>query len=447
MSRRAQQGWRSGMAALTTRFGAAPRRVLWGLLTICAAVFASGALTRVLAEEWPHWGGPRGDETWRGPPIAEQWPASGLPRLWRQPLGGGYGGLATEAGRVYVQDRVTEPSEQERLLCLDAATGETRWTYAVPVEYGKLDYGNGPRATPTLHDGRVYALGALGHLACLEAATGKVIWRHELRETHQAAISTWGLSGSPVVYRDLLLVHVGGPGTCMVAFDLATGKERWRGGDDPAGYATPVVIDAPSGPLLICWTPEHIVGQLPTTGKVVWKIPYKITYGVSIATPIYREGLVFISGYWDGSKAIRLGHQPESAELAWEENRFLRGLMAQPIYRDGHVYTIDKQFGLTCFELQTAQKKWDCGHRVVERGRNPQASLTWIDDSGKALLFNENGDLILARLEPSGYNELTRAHLIDRRENAPIWAHPAYSGRRVFVRSDSELIACELPAP
>ncbi|MFM7159017.1 MAG: PQQ-binding-like beta-propeller repeat protein, partial [Planctomycetaceae bacterium] len=250
--------------------------VLFGTVLL-GSVLATGAR----AEDWPRWGGPRGDETWRAPPIAEQWPAGGLTRLWRQPLGGGYGGLSSEAGRVYVQDRVTEPVEQERLLCLDANTGEPRWTYTVPVEYGKLDYGNGPRATPTLHDGKVYSLGALGHLACLEATTGRVVWRHELRETHQAAISTWGLSGSPVVYRDLLLVHVGGPGTCLVAFDLETGKERWRGGDDPAGYATPVVIDAPSGPLLICWTPEHIVGHLPDTGKVVWKIPYKITYGVS----------------------------------------------------------------------------------------------------------------------------------------------------------------------
>ena len=166
---------------------------------------------------------------------------------------------------------------------------------------------------------------------------------------------------------------------------------------------------------------------------------------VSIATPIYHENLVFISGYWHGSKAVRLGKEPADHELAWEENKFLRGLMAQPIYREGHVYTIDKQFGLTCFELRTAQKKWDCDHRVVERGANPQATLTWLNDTDRALIFNENGDLILARLTPAGYEERARAHLIDRKERSPLWAHPAYAGNRVFVRSDSEFIAYELP--
>ena len=416
------------------------------LLLLPVSLWCGATAGTLWAEDWPRWGGVRGDDSWQGPKLRESWPAEGLKRLWQRPLGGGYGGVAAVGSRVLVMERQTEPKERERLLCCDAATGQELWLYETAVEYGKLDYGNGPRAMPVIDDNRVYLLGALGHFACLEVETGKLIWKHELRESHGARIPTWGLAASPLIVGNLVIVHPGGtPNACWVAFDKQTGREVWRTGDDPAGYAIPVLIDAPSGPLLIGWSPTHIVGMLPGDGQIVWKIPYEITYGVSIATPIYHENLVFISGYWHGSKAIRLGKQPGDHELAWEENRFLRGLMAQPIFRDGHVYTIDKQFGLTCFALQTAEKKWDCGHRVVERGANPQATLTWLNDTDRALIFNENGDLILARLNPAGYDERARAHLIDRKERSPLWAHPAYAGNRVFVRSDSEFIAYELP--
>ncbi|MCY2962555.1 MAG: PQQ-like beta-propeller repeat protein [Planctomycetota bacterium] len=409
------------------------------LATLCLAFWT--------APSWPRWGGPRGDETWRGPRLPATWPKSGLKRVWHRELGGGYGGVAVVEGRVYVMDRQTEPVERERLVCRDAETGADIWIHEYPVEYGKLDYGNGPRGTPTIADGRVYTLGALGGLACVDAKTGKSVWHHDLKATHGARIPAWGLAASPLLWNELVIVHPGGAeGACLIAFDRLTGAERWRSGDDPAGYATPTVVESPAGPQLICWSPENILGVDPATGKLNWKIPYKVTYGVSIATPIYHENLVFVSGYWEGSKTVRLGKNATFAELAWEENKFLRGLMAQPIYRDKHVYTIDKQFGLTCFELSTGKKLWDCGNTVVERGRNPQATLTWIGDEDRALILNENGDLILARLNPKSYQEQGRTHIIDRKENSPIWAHPAYAGKRVYARSDTELVCVELPA-
>jgi hypothetical protein len=219
----------------------------------------------------------------------------------------------------------------------------------------------------------------------------------------------------------------------------------WRAANDPAGYATPVIVESPSGPQLIAWTPEHILGIDPGSGRINWSLPYEVLYGVSIATPIYRNGTVFVTGYWAGSKAIRLGEHPEDAELIWEENRYLRGLMAQPLYRDGHVFTIDKQFGLTCFELSTGKKIWDDGNQVTPRGRNPQATLVWLGDGDRAIILNELGDLILARLNTNGYLEQSRTNIITRHENAPIWAHPAYAGNRVYARSDSELVCVELP--
>lgn len=337
------------------------------------------------------------------------------------------------------------PQEHERLVCFNTADGKPIWVHEYPVRYGKLDYGNGPRITPTVDEGRVYTLGAVGHLHCLDAGTGQVFWAHDLVKEAGAVIPEWGLAASPLIWKNLVIVHPGAKnGGCIMAFDRLTGVEAWRAGDDPAGYATPIVIDSPSGPQLVCWTPEHILGLDPASGKINWSVPYKVTYGVSIATPIYRNETVFVSGYWEGSKAIRLGKSSGDAELAWEENRFLRGLMAQPLYRDGYVYTMDKQYGLTCFEFATGKKLWDDGNKVTPRGRNPQATAVWLGDGDRAILLNAEGELILARLNPTGYHESSRARIIEPKERAPIWAHPAYAGRYAYARSDSELVCVEL---
>jgi outer membrane protein assembly factor BamB len=354
--------------------------------------------------------------------------------------------VASVDGLVYLLDRQVEPREEERLLCLDARDGASVWQQSYAVEYGKLDYGNGPRSTPTVDEGLVYTLGAVGHLMCTNARTGKLAWKKDLVKEFGSQLPTWGLAASPVVWRDLVIVHPGAKdGGCLLAFDKKSGEPRWRAGDDPAGYATPVVIAAPSGPQLVAWTPANVRGIDPETGELLWSVPYPVTYGVSIATPIYVEETVFVTGYWEGSKAIRLGADRKSAALVWEENKFLRGLMAQPLYRDGYVYSIDKTYGLTCFKLSTGEKQWDDGHRVTLRGRNPQATLVWLEDGDRAIILNEAGDLILASINPQGYRELARRKIIEAKEGSPIWAHPAYAGTRLFARSDSELIAVELP--
>ena len=368
-----------------------------------------------------------------------------MPVVWRKEIGGGFSGIAVGDGRVFVPDRQTKPLERERLLCLDTDSGREVWIDEYLVEYGKLDYGNGPRATATIHDGRVYTFGAVGHLRCLDAATGKVIWSHDCVKEFDATIPMWGLAGSPVIWQDLMIAHVGGKGGCVMAFDRRTGREAWRVSDDPAGYATPIVVPSPSGPQVIQWTPEHVLGIDPKAGRQLWSVPYKVTYGVSIATPIYQQDLVLVAGYWEGSKAIKLGKNSTDATVAWEENRYLRGLMSQPLYRDGRVFLIEKQYGLTCFELATGKKLWDDDNRATPRGRNPQASLVWLlNERDRAIILNSDGDLILAKLDPTGYHEQSRTRIIEPADTNPVWAHPAYAGRKVFARNDREIVCREM---
>ena len=407
-----------------------------------AAIFVLACVTAAAhAEDWPRWRGVRGDGTWRAPPkMPDRWPEGGPRAVWKQPVGGGYSGVSVADGRAITMDRQKEPAEVERIIAFDAASGKPLWQFAYPVKYGDLDYGNGPAPAPTIHDGRVYTLGALGHFTCVDAATGKPIWNKDLRAEEKAEIPTWGLAASPLVWNDLVIVHAGAkPAGCLVAYDRRSGKLVWRGGDDPAGYCTPIAIESPSGPQIICWSPEHILGFAPRSGEVLWKIPYKVTYGVSIATPIYQEGLVLVAGYWDGAKAIRLGSSPRDATVAWEDTRDFRGLMSQPLYRDGFVYLLDKGNGLTCFELKSGKKRWDDAHRLTPRGRNPQASLVWLGDGDRAIALNSEGQLILCRLTPEGDQEDSRASII-----GTTWAHPAYAGRHCYARSDSELVCVEL---
>ncbi|MBS0208295.1 MAG: PQQ-like beta-propeller repeat protein [Planctomycetes bacterium] len=406
----------------------------------CTAIVVLLLTNQTRAEDWPRWRGVRGDGTWQAPPLPERWPKGGLKQTWRQPIGGGYAGVSVVGGRVYTMDRQKEPAEVERVVCFDAATGKSLWTHSYPVAYGDMAYGSGPRAQPTEYDGRVYTLGTQGHACCLDAAAGHVLWSVDTVKQLGARIPEWGLAASPFLWRDRVVLHIGAADGCLVALDRNSGQVIWRSGVDPAGYATPILVDSPTGEQLIAWTPEHIVGIDPSDGREEWSVPYKVTYGVSIATPIYQQGLVFVAGYWQGSKAIRLGPARNDAGLAWEDTKLLRGLMSQPLYRDGHVYLLDKQFGLTCFELATGTKKWDDKNEMTPRGRNPQAELVWLNDSDRAIILNAEGELILARLTPEGYHEQSRTKII-----GPTWAHPAFAGRHVYARDDSELVCVELP--
>lgn len=420
---------------------------VYAVCVIFAALAILSAAPPTQAEDWPQWRGPHGDGVWNAPRLSSPWPPEGLRTRWKQTLGGGYAGVIAYGQRAYTMDRQAEPKENptrevERVLAFDLADGRLIWKHEYPVTYGNLDYGNGPRAAPTLADGHVYTLGAMGHACCLDEATGHPRWQRDLVAEENAVVPQWGLAASPVIVGDLVVLHPGAPGGCYLALERTTGREHWRAGDDPAGYATPIVVQHQRHTLLIGWTPKHIVGIDPAAGKLHWQIPYKVTYGVSIATPIYapESGTVVVCGYWEGSKAIRLGARPEDAELAWEENENLRGLMSQPLRRGELAYLLDKSHGLTCFELGTGAKRWDDRHQLTPRGRNPQASLVWLGDSDEMLALNSEGELVHARLNAMGYRELSRAKII-----GPTWAHPALAGNLIVARSDEEIVCVELP--
>jgi outer membrane protein assembly factor BamB len=413
------------------------------LATLVAGVWIGSAS----AEDWPRWRGPRGDGTWNAPAVPEKWPEGGPPVVWQAPLGPGYSGISVAGGRVYTMDRLKD-SQEERIVCLDEKTGQPIWEHRHAADYKGLDYDKGPRCTPTVHEGRVYALGAVGHVFCLDAASGGVIWSKDLVRDHKAKLPMWGFASSPVIDGKLVIIHAGiQPGGCYVAYDRLTGAEIWRGGDDAHGYGTPIIAEHAGLKQLLGWTPEHIVAHDLRDGRLLWKYPYKIEYGVSIATPIFHDGVLLVCGYWAGSKAFKLGNQPDQSELLWEENRYLRGLMDQPLYRDGYVYLLEKQHGTVAFELAKGEKLWADDNKLHPRDRNPQVSMVWLDHpgetrergSGRAICLNAQGELILIHLSPAGLTEDSRAKIIGQ-----TWAHPAYAGDCCFARDDEKIVCVRI---
>jgi outer membrane protein assembly factor BamB len=401
-------------------------------------------VTSLLGEDWPRWRGPRGDGSWLGPEIAKELPENGLERVWKSTLYPGFSGVTVHGNRVYTMDRpsVEEFGEMERVVCLNALDGKVLWKFTYPSEYGNLSYGKGPRASLTIHQERIFGFGAMGHAFCLNAKDGKKVWFRNLASEENASRPIWGFSGTPELFGDEVLMHVGArPSGSLLALDLGTGQTKWKAGSDKkAGYAPPLPISRGGRKELICWGPNRIMGLPIGGGKTLWQIPYEVKYGVSIAKPIYHDGIALVCGYWDGARAIRLGKEPGDAKLLWKDEEKLCGLMSQPIYRKGLCYLLDRRNGLTCFELKTGRILWTDDHQLTAAGRNPQASLVWVGKGGDVLSLNAEGELVFLNLSKTGYHEHWREQVTGK-----TWAHPAYAGSRVYARSDRELVCFELP--
>lgn len=401
----------------------------------CLLLFLVGALH---ADEWPRWRGEAGDGRWNPASLKQGFETAEPERLWLAEIGGGYGGVTVSQGKVYLLDRQEKPESIERILCYAADSGRLAWSQEWPADYGRMDYDNGPRSSVNLVEGRAYVLGATGIALCLNAASGEVLWKVDTVKEHAAAVPTWGFAASPVVDGKQVLLHVGSqPSGSILSLDSQTGKILWRGGPDPTGYCTPEIITHEGVRQLIAWGPENIQSLAPDSGATLWTYPYKITYGVSIAQPLYQDGILLVSGYWHGTKALKLGPKPE---LLWENEKEMCGLMSAPLFKDGLVYLLDKNKGLQCFELATGKIRWSDRNTLTPKDRNPQMSLVWMKErEGLAALLNASGELVYVRLKPDEFEELGRHQIIGK-----TWAHPAFVGNRVYARSDTQLAAWRL---
>jgi WD40 repeat protein/outer membrane protein assembly factor BamB len=415
-------------------------------LTLAIAVLAG---TSVRADDWPQWRGPNRDGVWRETGILESIPAGGLKYRWRARVSNGYSGPSVARGRVYVTDR--QPTAAvERVLCFDEETGKALWVHAYPCEYQDAEYGNGPRASPTIHDGKVYTLGTMGHLFCLDAADGTVVWSKDLVRDYDAQRPRYGVSAAPLIEGDLLIVCAGGrPDATVMAFHRLTGAFVWKALADRPAYSAPVIITAGNVRQLVAWTADNVTGLEPATGQTLWQVPFKTTFDPAQATasPVWHKNLLLFLGAWNrGSLMLKFDPGKPEAAVHWRTRNQPTTMISTPYFLDdSHFCGIDGAGNLFCADASTGDERWST--RETAGAQLGTAHLT--PNGDRVFLFNQQGHLIAAKVTPQGYQEFGRCLLVEPtpgyRPQGPVaWSHPAYAYKCVFARNDRELVCASL---
>ena len=424
---------------------------------------------RLHADDWPLWLGPNHDAIWRETGIIEKFPAGGPPVLWRSSIGAGYAGPSVAAGRVYIADRqlapgVSNPADPfqrgkipgvERVLCLDEKDGKTLWKYEYDCPYS-VSYPAGPRVAPQISGGKVYTLGAEGNLLCLDAKDGKLLWSHDFKKDCPVQTPMWGFAGHPLIDGKKLICLAGGEGSTVMAFDKDTGQELWRAlsAKEP-GYSSPMIFEAGGKRQLIVWHPEAANSLDPETGKVYWSEPFKARAGMTIATPRKMGDWLFFSCFYNGSLMMKLNSGAPAATATWRTEKaseknttHLNAVMCTPFLEDGYIYGVCSYGQLRCLKADTGQRVWETLQATTSGEPVRWANAFIVKNGARFFLFNETGDLIIARLTPKGYEEISRAHLLEPTNTAAgrpvLWSHPAFANKHVYARNDQELICVDL---
>jgi outer membrane protein assembly factor BamB len=423
-------------------------------------VIAMCILIPVLAEDWPEWRGNGRVGMWNESGILDKFPEKGLITKWRTPIHAGFAGPAVAAGRVFVTDfeRSDGLKGTERALCLDEKSGRILWTRAWDVTYGKINYPIGPRATPTVDGDRVYIVGATGTLLCLKAQTGEVVWQKDYVKDYGMQMPIWGITSAVLVDGNRLIAIAGGqPDAKVMAFDKMTGKEIWRAlpMNSEQGYCQPVIFTVGGIRQLIIWHSTAVVSLDPITGKVYWQQPFQTNMGMTLATPVLSGSRLLVSSFYNGSMLLDI--MGKEARLLWQgkskseiNTDGLHAVINTPVIDGDYIYGICSYGQFRCLNLKTGERVWETMEVTREKAR--WASGLIVRQGDRYFINNDRGELIIAKLSPQGYQEISRTQLIkpttnsgNRRELGAVnWSHPAYANRSVIARNDEEIISVSL---
>lgn len=431
------------------------------------------------SNDWPQWLGSQRDGVWRETGLLDKFPKEGPKILWRTPIGGGYAGPAVVGDRVYITDRVLNPGQadpdnpfrransegKERLLCLNAKTGKEIWKHEYDCKY-TMAYPCGPRATPVIQDGKVWTLGAMGDLHCLDAATGKLVWSKNLIKDYDATVPVWGFAAHLLIDGDNVIT-LAGRNPVVVALNKNTGKETWRALKIEAaeiGYCPPMIYNFGGKRQLIIWHPEAVNGLDPATGKVNWSHDWNVRSNLTVPTPRKVGDKLFLTSFYNGCQMLKVG--ADKAEVLWRskgrgeqpnQTDKLHSIMPTPVIQGDYIYGIDSYGELRCLDMnKEGQRVWTNLTATGTGGKTERwANAFLIPNGDRFFLFNEKGELIIAKLTPKGYEEISRAKVLDptgqlgggfANPRKVVWSHPAFSNKVMFARNDKEIIAVSLAA-
>lgn len=397
------------------------------LAAITGAALAFGFSILPVHADWPHYRGPTmngvaPEDAWSG-----QVPDSAR-ALWKTYVGKGTSGVTVMGGRAYTMGNA---DGKDLITCLDVKTGKPVWRHEFPIALDPNMFEGGPRATPTIDEGRVYTVSHYGDLWCLDAATGKKIWYKHYKDDFGGRRPEWGFAGSPTVAGNLLLLDVGGAGASTVALNKATGEVVWKSGDDKPGYASPVVATLDGKQTVVVFKAENLVGYDLKDGRELWRTPWKTSYDVNAATPLIvgKDRIFISSGYNTGCALIQVsGGQ---ATQLWRSKKMATQVnTAVPV--EGYVYGVDGNTGggnLVCLDLSNGEERWE--EKTVKGG-----SLIFSD--GKLIVLTEKGELVVTDATPQGFKPSLRTKVLEKR----CWVQPTLSDGRLFLKNNEGDLVC-----
>jgi outer membrane protein assembly factor BamB len=421
--------------------------------------------TRITGSDWPGFLGPTGDSKSSEKGILTPWPKDGLRLVWQKTLGTSYGMPAISRGRLFQFDRF---GDKATLNCFKSETGEFLWRFEYPTDYEDyFGYNNGPRCCPVVDDDRVYIYGAEGMLHCIRVVDGQLLWKVDTFAEFGVIQNFFGVGSTPVVEGDLLIAQVGGSpktserfptldqegnGSGIVAFDKYNGKVRYKGTDEMASYAVPVLTTIGGRRWCFVFARGGLVGFEPASGKIDFHYPWRarVLESVNAANPVVAGDRVLVTEcYGPGSAFLKV--KPGGYDVLWTDADRGRGKALQahwttPIYHEGHVYGDSGRHSpnadLRCVELETGKVKW----RMPGLGH---VSLLMID--GHFICLTEEGEVLLLKVNPEKYAEVSRLELRGALGRPlleyPAWAAPIVSHGLLYVRGKDRLVCLGLIPP
>ncbi len=395
------------------------------IIPVCLLMILAVVTLATPPIDWPQWRGPNRDGISKET-ILKSWPAEGPKVIWKAPSGEGYSGIVVANGKMYT---IHATRADELAVCLDAATGKEIWKTIIDQAF-KNDQGNGPRSTPAVDGDLVYMLSAQGKLAALNAKTGAKVWGHDLRSEFGGQVPTWGVSTSPLVDGELLLVDVGGRGdNGVMAFNKKSGKVVWKTATDLPGYSAPISVTVNGVKQYLFFTGTALVSVSPTDGKKLWSHPWRTSYDVNAATPVFiPPDKVFISsGYNVGAAVLKIkGNQ---VEQVWR-SQVMRNHWASPVLLGDYLYGFDEAT-LKCINVNTQEEKW------ATRGLG-KGALIYAD--GHLIVLSERGKLLLVEAKPEQYVEKASVQVLRGR----CWTVPTLANGKLYVKNQEEIVALDL---
>ena len=393
-------------------------------------------LTATSEHDFPQFLGPHRDATVEAPPFETDWSTHAPRLLWKKPIGAGWSSFAVVGDYAVTQE---QRGDDECVTCYALQTGELLWLHAEPGRFSHPMSGDGPRSTPTIDDGRVYTLGALGRLNCLDGRSGKRLWTHDTVNENHAAIPQWGKSCSPLVVDDLVVVSAGGnDARSLVAYDKQTGEMAWHAGDQPSSYSSPRLAEVAGTPQILMINQQSVTAHAPDDGHILWE--FKWAGGepkVPDAVAVDRNHVLIAAGYGLGCKLFEIEQSSDGkliAKVAWEHRlrKPLKPKFANVVARDGYVYGLDDGKALVCLDLKDGERRW-------RGGRYGHGQILLVNDV--LLVQAESGEVALVEASPERFNELTRFAALD----GQTWNTPVVAGRLLLVRNATEAACYELP--